>query len=113
MQTVMASDLISGPLAQEFEELFREHYQLVYRTAYGITGRAEDAEDVLQTVFLKLVRRGSSPDFQKNPKGYLYRAAVNVSLDTLERRRRHVFSEVTDRLEHPAVTAHADPDEAA
>src|SRR5207249_8059105 len=84
MSTATVSDLISEPLAQEFEELFRAHYQLVYRTAYGITGRPEDAEDVLQTVFLRLLSRGAPPDLQKNPKGYLYRAAVNLSLTTIQ-----------------------------
>ena len=33
---------------QEFEDIFREHHQLVYRTACVMTGRPEDAEDVLQ-----------------------------------------------------------------
>jgi RNA polymerase sigma-70 factor (ECF subfamily) len=105
MTTATVSDLIGEPLAQELEDLFQQHYQLVYRTAYGITGRAEDAEDVLQTVFLKLLRRGSSPDIQKNPKGYLYRAAVNLSLDTLQARKRHALADEADRPEpvQPAV----------
>ena len=37
-------------LPDEFEDLFRDHYQLLYRTAYGITGNRHDAEDVLQSV---------------------------------------------------------------
>jgi DNA-directed RNA polymerase specialized sigma24 family protein len=36
-------------LTNTSEELFHEHYDLVYRTAYGVTGRVEDAEDVAQT----------------------------------------------------------------
>ena len=38
-------------------ELFREHYDKVFRAAYRITGNAMDAEDVLQSVFLRLARR--------------------------------------------------------
>jgi hypothetical protein len=53
--------------SQEFEELFEEHYVLVYRTAYGVTGRVEDAEDVVQTVFLRLLQRDKPRDFLKNP----------------------------------------------
>jgi DNA helicase-2/ATP-dependent DNA helicase PcrA len=37
--------------------MFQEHYVLVYRTAYGVTGRVEDAEDVVQTIFLRLLQR--------------------------------------------------------
>ena len=47
-----------------------------------------DADDILQTIFLRLLRRECPPDLGRNPKSYLYRAAVNLSLDTLKARRR-------------------------
>ena len=78
--------------AREFEDLFREHSRLVYRTAYVITGRPEDAEDVLQTIFLRLMRRSAPPEIRKNPKGYFYRAAVRLSLDTIRSRQREVLT---------------------
>ena len=40
--------------------MYREHHAMVFRTAYRITGNAADAEDVLQTVFLRMVRRDDS-----------------------------------------------------
>jgi RNA polymerase sigma-70 factor (ECF subfamily) len=55
----------------------------VFRTAYRITGNAADAEDVLQTVFLRLLRRDSSAAALENQESYLRRAAVNVSLDVV------------------------------
>lgn len=79
-------------MTQEFDRIFREHYQLVYRTAYGVTGRREDAEDILQTIFLRLMRRDVSPDLQTNPKAYLYRAAVNLSLNTIRQRQRQILT---------------------
>src|SRR5262245_41809344 len=112
MVAAKVSDSTVESLGQEFEDLFREHYRLVSRTAYGITGRVEDAEDVLQTVFLRLVRRGVLPDFAANPKGYLYRAAVNLSLDALERRRRHMITEVAVSREASATTTRSDPHDA-
>jgi RNA polymerase sigma factor (sigma-70 family) len=75
-------------LPQEFEELFREHCQLVYRTAYGITGNRQDAEDVLQSIFLKLLQRDFSAEIRRNPSAYLHRAAVNLSLNVLRARKR-------------------------
>jgi RNA polymerase sigma factor (sigma-70 family) len=78
--------------SQEFEGLFREHYLLVYRTACAITGSPEDAKDVLQTIFLRLMRRSAPPDIRKNPKGYFYKAAVRLSLDTIRSRRREVLT---------------------
>jgi RNA polymerase sigma-70 factor (ECF subfamily) len=90
MSIVPALDVTSKRLTQEFEQLFREHSRLVYRTAYGVTGNAEDAEDVLQTIFMRLLRRDWPPNLKNNPKAYLYRAAVNLSLNTI-RDRRHVI----------------------
>ena len=103
---------------QEFEEIFQEHYVLVYRTAYGITGRVEDAEDVVQTIFLRLLQRACPPtcppkrprrrkpwrrwerplELVKNPKGYLYRAAVNLSLTIVQTRRRRALTEDSEDL---------------
>ena len=87
-------------LANEFEELFRSHHELVYRTAYSVTGNRHDAEDVLQTIFLRLLRR-LPPDFDRNPKGYLYRAAINLSLNILRSRKRQAPADGLERLPAP------------
>jgi RNA polymerase sigma-70 factor (ECF subfamily) len=68
--------------------LFREHHGAVYRAAYRITGNAMDAEDVLQTVFTRLLRREEQPDLSENAGSYLHRAAVNAALDLMRRRKR-------------------------
>jgi RNA polymerase sigma-70 factor (ECF subfamily) len=98
-------------LANEFEELFRAHYELVYRTAYSVTGNRHDAEDVLQTIFLRLLRR-MPPDFDRNPKGYLYRAAINLSLNLARSRKREAPADNLDQLPgpiDPAAAAAEDP----
>ena len=71
---------------EELGVLFHEHHKSIFRAAYRITGSQSDAEDVLQTIFLRLTpnRRDLSP----NPEGYLHRAAVNASLDLLRSRMR-------------------------
>jgi RNA polymerase sigma-70 factor (ECF subfamily) len=75
---------------KQFEDLFEEHRALVYRTARVVTGCREDAEDVLQTIFLGLIRRTVPPSFSKNPKGYFYRSAINLSLKAIRSRSRHL-----------------------
>jgi RNA polymerase sigma-70 factor (ECF subfamily) len=91
-------------LANDFEELFRAHYELVYRTAYSVTGNRPDAEDVLQTIFLRLLRR-LPPDFDRNPKGYLYRAAINLSLNIIRMRKREAPADDLERLPAPVDPA--------
>lgn len=72
----------------ELENLFRAHSDQIFRTAYRITGSAGDAEDVLQTIFLRLARREGTEEINVNPKSYLLRAAVNASLDLLRSHNR-------------------------
>lgn len=75
---------------QAVKQLFQRHYKRVYTIARRITGRPEDAEDVLQTVFLRLLRKGSGdPDaVPDHPSAYLKRSAINASLDLLRNRKR-------------------------
>ena len=42
--------------AADLERIFRENYAAVFRAAYRITGNANDAEDALQTVFLRMLK---------------------------------------------------------
>jgi RNA polymerase sigma-70 factor, ECF subfamily len=72
----------------ELETLFRAHHDRVYRTAYRITGSPADAEDVLQTIFLRLVKGQENYDLSGNAGAYLARAAVNASLDLMRSRGR-------------------------
>jgi RNA polymerase sigma-70 factor (ECF subfamily) len=81
------AEKVSAP-SDELEILFREHYDQIYRTAYRITGNAMDAEDVLQTVFLRLARREEGLDLQPNATAYLIRSAINASLDIMRGRTR-------------------------
>ena len=53
MSSLTAAKVTSQLTDSEFDQLFRDHYQLVYRTAFSVTRSAEDAEDVLQEAFLK------------------------------------------------------------
>jgi len=90
-------------LSPDFEEIYRQHPPMVYRTARAVTGSAEDAEDVLQGIFLKLIREQFSSQLKKNPKAYLYRMAVNMSLDLLRARRRRSFTHEIEQLKIPAA----------
>ena len=74
--------------SEDLAVLFRNHYRDIFGAAYRITGSASDAEDVLQTVFLRLTSSGARRDLSPNPGGYLHRAAVNASLDLLRGRSR-------------------------
>jgi len=83
------------------ERVFVEHQGRVFRAAYRVTGNAQDAEDVLQTVFLRLARREAGVGAVSNLPSYLYRSAVNTALDVLRSRRECVALEQVDREVRP------------
>jgi len=75
------------PLAGAAEALFAEQAPKAFRAAYRITGNAMDAEDVVQTVFLRLLRQ-SAPPTGEGAGGYVYRSAINGALDLVRSRHR-------------------------
>src|ERR1700682_2985850 len=96
----------------ELETLFQAHHERVFRTAYRVTGSAADAEDVLQTVFLRVARGHESAAAAENPQAYFARAAINASLDLLRSRKRSkaiAIDEVEDRASVAAFVSKQDP----
>lgn len=70
------------------ERIFADHHSRILSAAYRLTGSSSDAEDVLQTVFLRLLRHSEPPGPSEDLGPYLHRAAVNAALDLLRSRRR-------------------------
>ena len=54
---------------EDLAALFREHYKGVFGVAFRITGSHSDAEDVLQTIFVRLTRGWSGRDISPMPAG--------------------------------------------
>jgi RNA polymerase sigma-70 factor (ECF subfamily) len=90
------------PLAG-FAELYERHHEAVFRAALRVTGRAADAEDVLQTVFLRVLSRGRDMDAVAQPAAYFRRAAVNAAVDVLRRRELHGEAPWDDLAPHATV----------
>ena len=84
LQTTTRQQTVPAP--GWLEELFVEHHQRIYRAAYRITGNPMDAEDVLQTVFLRLLRMQRTDLPSGNPGSYLHLAAVHGALDIMRAR---------------------------
>jgi RNA polymerase sigma factor (sigma-70 family) len=96
--------------SEQLSQLFADHHRRVLLAAYRITGSMADAEDVVQTVFLRLGSGEGVP--LKNAGSYLYRAAVNGALDLL-RRRKIALVEPIDAAGEVASTRRADAPDAA
>lgn len=94
MQSTAATS--SGRGVDNLDAIFQEHRERVFRAAYRVTGNASDAEDVLQTVFLRLARREGGSPLSDSLGGYLHRAAVNAGLDVIRSRQARKSTPLDD-----------------
>jgi RNA polymerase sigma-70 factor (ECF subfamily) len=90
-----------------FAELYERHYAAVYRAALRVTGNPADAEDALQTVFLRILNQGGRTDSAAVPEAYLRRAAVNAAVDLLRRRVVRREAQLDERAPHAAAESPA------
>ena len=84
--------------ADAFEEFYRRHAGRLFSLAFRMTGSAEDAEDLLQEVFLQAYRKLSGFRGESTLGTWLYRLAMNHCLDHL-RSRQAKMSRSTDSLD--------------
>jgi len=94
------------------EEIYQRYYPLVFRAAFRVTGNSTDAEDVLQTVFLRLVRGGDRSGDIAGMESYLYRAAVNTALDLVRSRQRNQGVPLEEAVTSGAADTRHAPDRA-
>ena len=102
-QLVESIEMTSAPVAAGFAGLYERHYEAVFRTALRVTGRPADAEDVLQTVFVRLLSGTEHDEAARRPAAYFRRAAVNAAVDLLRRRAVRAETAYDDTAPHAAV----------
>ncbi len=73
--------------ARAVETLVREHSRLVYRIAYAVLRRHQDAEDATQETFIRVLRFSSKLAGVEDPKTWLARIAWRVAVDRSKHRR--------------------------
>jgi len=80
-----------------FTELYQQFSETVYFTALRVTGTPADAEDALQTVFLRVLRQGGEYA-EPMPEKYFRRAATNAAVDILRRRLTRSEAQLDESL---------------
>lgn len=71
-----------------FAVLFERHKQMVWSACYRFMANGEDAEDLLQEVFIKAYRGLPSFEGRSTFRTWLYQIATNTCRNELRRRRR-------------------------
>lgn len=67
-----------------FETVFKKHYQALCNYACGILKDMDDAEEVVQSIFLKFWEQREAIEINVSLKSYLYRAVHNTCLNRLK-----------------------------
>jgi len=84
--------------ATALETLMARFAARVYRLAYGITGSAADAEEVVQDVFLTVFRKIGAFEARAALGTWIYRVAVNTALNKRRGKRAEVEVSLEEHL---------------
>ncbi len=87
---------------EAFRRIVDRHGRAIYQLAYRITGRREDAEDVVQDTFIRAFRQLGSFEARSSVSTWLHRIGVNCAIDLVRRRRPHEWMEAPERLDERA-----------
>lgn len=90
---------------EAFRVLVDRHSRSLFRLAYRMTGKAEDAEDVVQETFIRAFRQLSRFEARSNVSTWLYRIAFNCAVDFLRSRPRRESATEDQVLERMAPSA--------
>ncbi|MDQ3025966.1 MAG: sigma-70 family RNA polymerase sigma factor [Pseudomonadota bacterium] len=94
-----------------FAVLVKRYQGPIYNAAYRVLGNAEDASDITQSVFLKIAERLDDYDPRYKFFSWIYRIALNESLNLLRRNGRE--EPLGDDEEFLPGDARADPERQA
>jgi len=103
-------DRAVGGDAGALESLMTRHSGRVFRLAYGITRSQADAEEIVQDVFLTMVRKGASFEGHAALTSWMYRVTTNVALNKRRGKRRELEVSLEEHLPTYKEDGHRDGD---
>ena len=80
----------------DIAQIFARHAQTVYRVCWSYLGNAADAEDAVQSVFMKLVDNPRAFEDEEHEKAWLIVVAANLCKDVLKSAHRTRAAELPD-----------------
>ena len=96
---------------EAFEELVKRHYEDIFSYCYRRTGNREDAEDLTQEVFLKLVKAIYKYRHTGKFRNFIFTVAVNCCNDFIRRQKTRPEKNPDDAYLESAVSEEMSPSE--
>jgi RNA polymerase sigma factor (sigma-70 family) len=78
-----------------FEDFFRDRYGQLFAALCLTTGSRQEAEEIAQEAFVRVLERWDRVAFLENPRGYLFTTAMNLF------RKRYRRTRLLERLPIP------------
>jgi len=98
--SIVSSNYHETETSGTMENLYDTHRDGVYHAALRVTHNPHDAEDVVQNVFLRMLRNDTRPEEGRSAAAYLNRAATNMAIDLIRKRMQQ--AETTIPFYQPA-----------
>lgn len=97
----------------EFECFFKDNFQKLAKTAFGVVRDVDEARDVVQQCFLKLWDKRFDLDTGAQLEAYMHRAVMNTAINVWEKRKRLLFddSELKKQPAGESASQESDPSE--
>ncbi|MGL1888692.1 MAG: RNA polymerase sigma-70 factor [Reichenbachiella sp.] len=92
-------------MALNLEPLFKSHFQYLSKLAYSIVRDSDDAQDIVQNVFLKLWTKKDTLILEKEAKAYLSKAVINASLDFVSKHQLRLSKTFTQNDQNTLSTS--------
>ncbi len=89
---------MSDKTEEFFDQLYQDNQAKVYRLALGLTGNAQDAEDVTQEAFLRAFRSYHTFREESSFFTWIYRITLNVANDHMKQRTKLPIYTLTEDL---------------
>lgn len=93
--------------------LFERHHRSVYQFCLRMTRHRSHSEDLVQDVFLKILKKASSFRGEGYFKGWMFNIARNLTLDYLRKTKRQAIDPIDDEIMEQHLADHRSAEQAA
>ena len=102
---------------QRFDNLYQKYAGIVFRTAYNFLLNKDDAEDIVQEVFIKYFISNKTFNDDNHEKAWILTVTANLSKNVLRSKSRQNLElddtiKIVDNKFEKAITNHLDLEEA-
>mgnify|MGYP001664312149 FL=1 len=102
---------------QRFDDLYQKYAVIVFRTAYNFLLNKDDAEDIVQEVFIKYFISNKTFNDDDHEKAWILTVTANLSKNVLRSKSRQNLElddtiKIVDHKFDKAITNHLDLEEA-